>query len=175
MVRLGHGCGFDGGGTVAVKPLSPPLPTVCEGVDVLFARTQKIQKIHAHIFAGLADAQQNQVVAETFFRSNSADDAPERSKGFDGMLRVVVVPWHAIKTEKREQFVSVLLQAILELHGYFALHARVDLSIEPIHGDQVFPQITAFQTVAIHSFHHGLEQAGERQREPFKLLVVRVV
>ena len=35
----GHtgGTGFHGGETVAVKPLSPPLLTLREGVDVLFA------------------------------------------------------------------------------------------------------------------------------------------
>jgi hypothetical protein len=31
------GSGFDGGETVAVKPLSPPLLTLREGVNVLFA------------------------------------------------------------------------------------------------------------------------------------------
>jgi hypothetical protein len=150
-----------------------PTPAFREGVNVLLARTEEIQKVHAHVFAGLADAQHDQVVAKTFFGSDSPDNAPERSKGFDGVLCVIVVPRHAIETQKREQLVSVLLQPILELQSCLALHACiVNLPIEPIHGDHVFSQKTALETVAIHSFHHRPEQANERQHEAFHLLVV---
>ena len=39
----------------------PPVPVFREGVNILLARTEEIQKIHAHVFAGLANAQEDQV------------------------------------------------------------------------------------------------------------------
>jgi hypothetical protein len=40
-------------------PWSPPAvsPAFREGVNVLFTGTEEIEKVHAHVFAGLADAQ----------------------------------------------------------------------------------------------------------------------
>jgi hypothetical protein len=43
-----------------------PTPAFREGVNVLLARTEEIQKVHAHVFAGLADAQQHQIFLKTF-------------------------------------------------------------------------------------------------------------
>jgi hypothetical protein len=34
-----------------------PAPAFCESVNVFLAGTEEIQKVHAHVFAGLADAQ----------------------------------------------------------------------------------------------------------------------
>jgi hypothetical protein len=45
---------------------SPP-PSFREGVNILLARTEEIQKVHARVFAGLADAEENQVVAQPLF------------------------------------------------------------------------------------------------------------
>src|SRR5215831_5364074 len=89
-------------------------PAVGEGVDVLLARTQKTQKVHANVLTGLTDAQENQILTEAFFRSNSSNDAPKRGEWFDGMLCIVVVPRDTVIFEKGEQLVSVLLQARLD-------------------------------------------------------------
>jgi len=40
-----------------------PAPAFREGVNVLLARTEEIQKVHAHVFAGLADAQEDYLSA----------------------------------------------------------------------------------------------------------------
>jgi hypothetical protein len=61
-------------------------------VNVLFSRPEKIEEIQAHVFASFANAQKDKVVADAFFRSDSVDDLPERSEGFDGVLSVVIVP-----------------------------------------------------------------------------------
>ena len=43
-----------------------PAPAFREGVNVLLARTEEIQKVHAHVFAGLADAQKDQIFLNCF-------------------------------------------------------------------------------------------------------------
>ena len=40
-----------------------PVPAFREGVNVLLARTEEIQKVHAHVFAGLTDAQEDYLSA----------------------------------------------------------------------------------------------------------------
>src|SRR5947208_8778659 len=68
-VRVGHtgNGGFDGDETVAVKPSSPPWRPFCKGVYVLFTRAEEIQKVHTHVFAGLADAQEDQILFHALF------------------------------------------------------------------------------------------------------------
>jgi hypothetical protein len=39
------------------EPVPAPASTFRKGVNVLFARTVEIQKVHAHVLAGLADAE----------------------------------------------------------------------------------------------------------------------
>ena len=71
-----------------------------EGVNVHFPRPEKIEEVYAHIFTGFADAQEDKVVADAFFRSDSFDDPPERGKVFDGVLGVAVVPWHSLESRE---------------------------------------------------------------------------
>ena len=47
------GCRFDGDSTVTAKPSSLSVRAVGEGVDVLPARTQEIQKVDANVLTGL--------------------------------------------------------------------------------------------------------------------------
>ena len=51
-----------------LRPPPAPAPAFREGVNVLFPGTEEIQKVHAHVFAGLADAEQHQVFLKTLFR-----------------------------------------------------------------------------------------------------------
>ena len=71
-------------------------------MDIVLARTQEVKKVHAYVLAGLTKAQENQMVAEAFFCTKSFHHVPERSEGFDRMLRVVVVPRHPVIAEKRQ-------------------------------------------------------------------------
>jgi hypothetical protein len=57
---------------------------------------KEIQKVHTNVLAGLTDAQENQIVAEASFCSNSSDDVPELGEGFDRMLGIVVVPRNSV-------------------------------------------------------------------------------
>src|ERR1035441_167755 len=49
-----------------LRPPPAPAPTVREGVNVLLARTEEIQKVHAHVFAGLANTQEDKVILNPF-------------------------------------------------------------------------------------------------------------
>lgn len=49
-----------------LRPPPAPAPAFRKGVNVLLARTEEIQKVHAHVFAGLADAQKNQIFPNAF-------------------------------------------------------------------------------------------------------------
>src|SRR6516165_330458 len=92
-----------------------PAPTLREGVNVLFSRPEEIEEVQAHVFAAFADAQEDKVVADTFFRSDSFDNMPEGSEGFDGVLGVVVVPRYTIEDQKGKKLVAILLQPFLDL------------------------------------------------------------
>ena|SRR5437660_1763648 len=139
-------------------PSSTSAPTVGEVVDVLLARTQEIKKVHAHVPAGLTEAQKNQMVAEAFFRTNSSDHVPERSERFDRMLRIVVVPRDPVIAEKREQLVSVLFQTLLDLHRGLTLQVAFgDSPVEFLYRREVLLQETAFQPVPVDTLDHGLE------------------
>lgn len=70
------------------------------------------------------------MVAEAFFCTESCDHAPERSEGFDRMLRVVVVPRDPVIAEKCEQLVSILFQTLLDL--YRCLTLQVPFEDSPI-------------------------------------------
>src|ERR1039458_197580 len=114
--------------------MAKPAPTLREGVNVLFSRPEEIEEVQAHVFASFADAQEDKVVANTFFRGDSLDDLPERGEGFDSVLSVVVVPWYTVKDQKRKELVAILLQPFLDLYGCLALQGHVrDLPIESIH------------------------------------------
>jgi hypothetical protein len=63
-----------------------------EGMNVLFTGTEKMQKIQTHIFAGLADAQWNQILSNAFLGGRASDDIPKFCKRFNCVLGVVVFP-----------------------------------------------------------------------------------
>jgi hypothetical protein len=66
-------------------------------VNVLFSRPEEIEEVQAHIFTDSADAQEDKLVADALFRSDSLDDPPERGKVFDGVLGFVLV--HPLRLE----------------------------------------------------------------------------
>lgn len=47
---------------------SSPCPTRREGINVILARTEEIEEVQAHVFAGLADAQQDEVILNSSWR-----------------------------------------------------------------------------------------------------------
>src|ERR1039458_2490373 len=145
-----------------------PEPAFRKGVNVLLTRTEEIQKVHAHVFAGLAEAQEDQVFPDALLGSASSKDLAKLGEGFDGVLRVVVVPRYAVETQKGKELVAVLFKPLLELHCGFALQVGCgDLPIESLHKHQVLLQEMALQAVPINAFYHWLEQERKSQREPF--------
>ena len=98
-----------------LRPSPAPAPAFREGVNVLLAGTEEIQKVHAHVFAGLADAQKRQIFLHSFRRCESVNDAPQPCERLYCMLGIVVIPRNTIVFKKREQPVSVLFQPLLAL------------------------------------------------------------
>lgn len=81
-------------------------------MNVLFSRPEEIEEVQAHVFTGFADDQKGKVVADALFRSDSLDDPPERGKVFDGVLGVVVVPWHSVEDQKGKELVAILFPTV---------------------------------------------------------------
>ncbi|HKF95010.1 MAG TPA: hypothetical protein VKB96_10525, partial [Gammaproteobacteria bacterium] len=57
--------------TPVLQQAARPAPAFRKGVNVLLSRTQEIQKVHAHVFAGLADAQKCQVFLDALLGRGS--------------------------------------------------------------------------------------------------------
>ena len=55
------------GRLAGLRPPPASAPTFRKGVNVLFARTEEIQKVHAHVLAGLANAEKDEVFPNRFF------------------------------------------------------------------------------------------------------------
>jgi len=61
-------------------------------VNIRFTRTEEIQKVHVHVFAGLADAQKRQVFFQALFGGASSNYITDLRECFNGVFGVVVVP-----------------------------------------------------------------------------------
>src|SRR5258705_8920074 len=82
----------------AFRDRAPGVPSAYrEVLDILRTGTQEIEEVDVLVFARLADAQQNQIIPKAFLRGFSLDYATKRREGLDGMLRIVVVPWHVVE------------------------------------------------------------------------------
>jgi hypothetical protein len=76
--------------------LSPSL-VFRESVNVLFTGTEEIQKVHAHVFAGLAHTQENEVFFNSFRCRETFDDGTtESGECLYCMLGIIVVPRNTI-------------------------------------------------------------------------------
>jgi hypothetical protein len=81
----------------------------CEAGNIRFARTEKLQKVHARLFARLANTQKDEVFFNPFRRRETLDHTAEPGKCFDRVLGVVVIPRDAIVAQKGEQLVAILI------------------------------------------------------------------
>jgi len=54
--------------------MPPPPPAFREGVNILLARTEEIQKVHAFVSTSFPKAEQNQVFAHAFFGACSSNN-----------------------------------------------------------------------------------------------------
>ena len=91
----------------------------CKRVNVLLARAQEIEEVHTPVFAGLADAEQDQISLDTIFCRDAVEYMAKFGQRFDRVFRVVVVPRNPIVIEKREEVLAMLFETRPEFHGYF--------------------------------------------------------
>jgi len=145
-------------------------------VNVLFTRTEEIQKVHAHVFACLAYAQENQVFPDALLGGRAFNYVPEFGERFDSVFGVVVVPRNAVEVQKREQFVPVLLETITAGQGCRTfVFGSNHLTIEAVHCDNVLSQEVLLQTMTVNVLHDDLQELPETLDEVLQLLVVRIV
>ena len=78
-----------------VRWLSPAI-LFCKRVNVLLARAQEIEEVHTPVFAGLADAEKDQIVIKSVLGRRPQHHVSKCCERFDRMLRVVVVPRNSI-------------------------------------------------------------------------------
>jgi hypothetical protein len=63
----------------------------------------------------LTNAQQRKILTDAFLCTDPADHLTERSKGFDGMLGIIIIPGDTIIIEECEKFALVLLKTLFIL------------------------------------------------------------
>ena len=85
-----------------------PLAPLGKRVNITFFRPEEIEKVDAPIFASFRHAQERQVLVDAFPRRRSGDHVAQPREGLDGVLGVVVVPWHAVVMQEREKRAAVL-------------------------------------------------------------------
>ena len=71
------------GWVAELHPTPAPAPAFRESVNVLFTGPEEIQKVHAHVFAGLADAQEHQILLTAFWCGKADNRAPQLCEGVD--------------------------------------------------------------------------------------------
>ncbi|MGO8736024.1 MAG: hypothetical protein ACLQVM_24885 [Terriglobia bacterium] len=86
------------GSTGAAPPAFPVF--LGKGLDVLLPGPEEIQKVHPGVLAGLAKAQQNQVVSEALLGGDSPNNLAKGGESFDGVFGVIVVPRDPVEAQK---------------------------------------------------------------------------
>src|SRR5262245_55841575 len=81
-------------------------------VDADLLGEEKFQKTNPSPLTGLANAQENQVFAQSFLRSHPLDDFAQLAKCPDCILGVVVVPRYVIVLQEREQLVAIFDESL---------------------------------------------------------------
>ena len=87
--------------------------TFREGVNVFFSRAEKIKKVQPAVFARLANAQQDKVIANGGLGEASSNDVTQLGKRPDCMFCIVVVPWNAVIVQKREKLIPISFEPLL--------------------------------------------------------------
>jgi len=70
-----------GGSLAGLRPPLPPAPAFREGVNVLFAGTEEVQKVHAHVFAGLVEAHDSDLDYSAQLKCAGPDEATAHGHG----------------------------------------------------------------------------------------------
>jgi hypothetical protein len=86
-------------------------------VNILFPRTEEIQKVHAHVFTGLADTQKRQVFFQALFSRASSNYVTEPRECFNRVLGVVVMPRNSVMAEERKKSIAVSFKPLVALCG----------------------------------------------------------
>ena len=71
-------------------------------------------------------------------RGRPLNHAAKRGEGLDGVLRIVIVPWHVVETQKCEHRVAVLLQALDNpSRGFTRIESIAEALVESVDKDSV--------------------------------------
>src|SRR5258708_5915643 len=78
------------------RALSLPALPVGKGLNIRFAGTEEVQKVHTHVFAGLTGAQKDEVFLDSFGCGHRLNRPTWPRERLYRILRVVVVPGNTI-------------------------------------------------------------------------------
>jgi hypothetical protein len=109
------------------------LPILCKGSNVLLPRTEKTQKIHAHIFAGLTDAEQHEVFLNCVWSKAPSDYIPQLREplDFSSALEPPYLGYKRLRTailvaaQGRPQRASTWVPSSCEYQGQQYIHLGV--------------------------------------------------
>src|SRR5262249_36423203 len=146
---------------VRQHPASPPAP-IAEDIDIPLLGDEELQEADALVDARLLDAQQGQVTRQAGFRQQAVGDLPVIRESLDSVLRVVVVPGHAVVIQEGEELAPVLLEPLLvALGGIGAIRPGQDRLEEPSRICLMLAEMSPAQAVPIDRRHGLPEQPAE--------------
>ena len=91
------------------------------GVHVFVTRAQKFPKINSAITARLTNAEQNKIILNSSLVTPTSKHASKRGKGFNAMVRGVVIPRDIIIIQKRKKLLSIFFKSLLIAGADFRL------------------------------------------------------
>src|SRR6266498_748770 len=126
--------------------------------------------------AGLAYAQQQQVIAHTGFSQQAVRILSIIGKLLYSVLGIVVIPGHAIVVDESEQLVLIFNQPRSKgLGGFRANGLLREGAKEIFHGAFVFLKAFPFQSIFVNGCDDRAQQATEWARNQLKLFVKRII
>src|SRR6516165_5369916 len=87
-------------------------------VNTGFLGKEKLQKTNPSPLAGLANAQKNKVLPQSFLCCHPLDDFAQFTKCTNCILGVVVVPRYVIALQEREQLLAILDESLFIAESY---------------------------------------------------------
>src|SRR4029453_651375 len=104
------------------------------------------------------------------------DDVAERSKCFNRILRVIIIPRDTIIIEECEKLVMVLFKTLFIFDYYFTLIISTgQFFVETLNKDLMLSQEMTLQSELINCFNYGFQQHCKMLYEFFQLFVKRIL
>src|SRR2546427_1001838 len=142
------------------------------GVHVFVTRAQKFPKINSAITARLTNAEQNKIILNSSLVTPTSKHASKRGKGFNAMLRGVVIPRDIIIIQKRKKLLSIFFKSLLIAGADFRLKiGPCQPTVKSANRPFVFFHETTPESVPINGFNDWFNQRAKTFDHRFKFFV----